>query len=661
MEIEASTDSRGNGQRFALTALFYVVSFVILDWISFIHPFAPFGLKPWDPPTALTLALLIRLGLGYAVVVPVAVLLADILVRGMPVASLSTLLSGSAITAVHVSAAWILREILVVDPRLSRLADVVRLVSVSLAATSALATSVVLEFTAAGLLDPVDFASAAVRSWVGDFIGILAITPALLVFSDRATVVGLIHALRNRPTRILEAVLQGGMILLTVWLVFELKADEFKFFYLLFLPNIGIAVRHGLEGASASLLLTQVGLIAALTIQGYGATEVVEFQMLMLALCLTGLFLGAIVSERSHANRALAENQARLQAILDTAPDAILTVDESGAIETANPAVERMFGGQGLGQGRRGRIAQKLTDLLPGLKLDAEGIHEMHGVRRDGTTFPVEVTVGETAIASQRRFIAIARDVTRRVEAEAWVHQHQLQLAHADRVSLVGEMASAIAHEESQPLSAIAAYTRACLLLLKAPVVDLDKVNVSLNKVARQAARAGEILRRLREFLQRGEMQPEAIAVADLVTAVAELARADAQDHGIRLELDVAPDLPLVLADRVHIEQVLLNLVRNAVDALSGQPREQCQRAILIRARERNSRVVLTVHDNGPGIDPAIAERLFHPFTSTKTSGMGLGLTISRTIIEAHGGTLVHELTGRPGTTFSFDLAFADE
>lgn len=648
--VKRQTDWR----QFFLISVGYVIAFMLLDWVSFIHPFAPFGIKPWDPPTALTLAVLFRLGLRYAVIVPFAVFLSDVFVRGMPGTSVLTLMSAVIITTVHIAAASTLRHSLRVDPGLTRLTDLSRFVLVSLAATLLLALAVVVQFFAAGLLETEDFWAAALRSWVGDFIAILALTPALLVFTDpRRTWTA--RKLDFSQLRLFgEACGHGAMIVATVAFVFGATGiDAFKFFYLLFLPIIWVAVRHGLEGAAAGILVTEAALIVAVQDEGYEATTLIEFQMLMLALCLTGLFIGAIVSERRVASQALRDSEARLKAILATAPDAIMTVDELGLIQSTNPVVERLFR-----MSSKELIGTPITSLLPQLKLRAsDQLVEMHGYRRDGSYFPAEVAVGETPMAYRRLYIAIIRDVTRRAEAEAWVHQHQLELAHADRVSLVGEMASAIAHEESQPLAAIAAYSRACLLMLKAPTVDLDKVRASLEKVSAQAARAGEILTRLREFLLRGEMQVSTIAVADLVNAVSELARTDMSVKRIELELQVSPGLPDVMADAVHTEQVLLNLVRNAVDAITDH--DCLDRRVVLAASRRDERIEFSVRDSGPGIDPAILDRLFQPFTTTKQKGMGLGLSISRTIVEAHGGQLSYRRNPEGGTTFFFDLPIA--
>ncbi|MBF0562809.1 MAG: PAS domain S-box protein, partial [Alphaproteobacteria bacterium] len=417
---------------------------------------------------------------------------------------------------------------------------------------------------------------------------------------------------------------------------------------------IWVALRHGLAGAAAGVLLTQVALKVAFQAREFGAETVVDFQMLMVALGLTGVLVGAIVSERRQASQALRDSETRVKAILDTAPDAILTLDAEARIESTNPAVEHMFGWVA-----EDLVGVSITMLLPELELEAPmAMRETEGHRRDGTTFPAEVAVGAADSRSRLRAIAVVRDVSRRVDAEALVRQHQVQRAHVDRLSIVGEMATAIVHEESQPLAAIAAYTRACRMLLQAPDADLNKIRDALDKLAAQTLRAGDVLNRMRGFLHRGEIEPEPLSVIDIIHEVAAFAKTDLTEHGVRLQLDVEPGVPMVMADRIHSQQVFLNLVRNAVDSISESSGDV--REIRITARHKGKRVVFDVHDSGLGIDPTIAELLFSPFTTTKDRGMGLGLSISRTIVAAHGGQLRWVPDESLGATFRFDLPVAE-
>ena len=640
-------------------ALLYIVSYVVLDRISFLHPFSEVGITPWDPPQGLTLAVLLRLGLRFAPVVPVGMFIAEILVRHIPAPWLPILptLTSVLITASgYIGAAWILHHVLKIDLNLRRQNDVVGLLIVSLCAAFLIACGTAENYVAFHMIAPTDFWPATLRSWLGDYVGILTLTPAILVFTgcDFAAYFGKRERILGAPEA--EMAAQFAAIVATVWFVFGLElSDELKLFYLLFLPAIWVTVRHGVAGAAATVLLTEVSLKIAFQIRGFGASTVIDFQMLMVALGLTSLLVGAIVSERRQANLSLKESETRVRAILHTAPDAILTLDDQDRVESANPAAEKMFGWPG-----DELAGMPVTTLLPGLALEGSpSLSEYQGKRRDGTSFPAEVAVGHASAGNRQRTIAITRDVSRRVAAETQVRLHQVELAHVDRVTIVGEMASAILHEESQPLAAIAAYTRACRMLLQSPDVDMKKVAQALDKLAAQTLRAGNILNRMRDFLHRGEIELEPTPVLDIVTEVAEFAKTDLTEHDVRLKFDIEPGVPDVMADRIHIQQVFLNLVRNAVEAMSESASPV--REIRLSARHKSKRVVFEVRDTGPGIDAAIAERLFTPFTSSKDRGMGLGLSISRTIVAAHNGQLRNVPSESPGngTTFTFDLPAA--
>ncbi len=642
---------------YTTTAALYVVAYVVLDRISFLHPFSEVGITPWDPPQGLTLAVLLRLGLRFAPVVPVAMFIAEILVRHvaapwLPV--LPTLISVLITAAGYVGAAWVLLNILKINPDLRRQNDVVCLLITSLLAGFLVAWGTVAAFVALHMIERPDFWQAALRSWLGDYVGILTLTPAILVFTGSEVGARLGELGRGAAMLRVEIVAQFIAIIATVWFVFGLElSDELKLFYLMFLPAIWVAMRHGVAGAAASVLLTEVALKIAFQVRGFGVSTVIDFQMLMVALGLTSLLVGAIVSERRLVNQALKESETRVKAILNTAPDAILTLDGLGYIEAVNPAAERMFGWPDIEL-----IGMPVSALLPELALERDrSLVEYQGRRQDGTAFPAEVAIGHAAAGNRLRTIALARDVSRRVAAEAQVRQHQVELAHVDRVSIVGEMASAILHEESQPLAAIAAYTRACRMLLQAPDVDMKMVAQALDKLAAQTLRAGDILNRMRDFLHRGEIELEPTSVLEIVSEVAEFAKTDLTEHDVRLKLDVEPGVPNVLVDRIHIQQVILNLVRNAVEALSES--RSGVREIRLSVRHKGKRVVFEVRDTGPGIEPAIAERLFTPFTSNKDRGMGLGLSISRTIVAAHNGQLRYVPNDKPGTTFTFDLQIA--
>ena len=653
--IRAGTPDLGT---FMAIAGLYVAAHVTLDRLTFLHPFSAIGITPWDPPQGLTMALLLRFGLRYAPAVPVAIGLGELLVRHLAapwLPALPTLLSVVLTAGGYVAAAAILLKLYRLDADLWRVRDLVRFLAVTIVAALLVAGALVGNFVAFGMIAPGDFWPAVLRSWLGDYVGILTLAPLLLVASRprsrrrrQATDPGMMLP-------VMELIAQAATVAGTVWFIFSFDfPQEIKLFYLAFLPTLWLAVRHGMAGAAFGVLLTQVALKVAFQVRGYGAPTVIDFQLLMVTLGLTGLLVGAFVSERRQVSEALWESETRLRAILNTAPDPILTVDAAGVIESANPAVKEVFGWS-----CEAVVGVPITRLLPGLNPETpEPTHEITGRHQNGVSFPAEVAIGHADGGLGPRTIVVTRDITRRVKAEALVRQHQTELAHVARVSVIGEMASAIAHEESQPLAAIAAYARACRLLLQAPDADLAKISSAIDKLAAQAVRAGNILNRLRDFLHRGEIALVPESIGDIVSEVIEFARTDTASHGIAVIVDLEPGLPPVMADRVHIQQVLLNLIRNAIDAFSESPGPV--KEIKVSAGRQEDRIHVAVRDTGPGIDPAALDGLFTPFSTTKDRGMGLGLSISRTIVAAHGGQLRHVPGDAPGAAFHFDLQVAD-
>jgi PAS domain S-box-containing protein len=263
-------------------------------------------------------------------------------------------------------------------------------------------------------------------------------------------------------------------------------------FYLLFLPLIWIATRHGLPAASWAVLAIQIGLIAGLEIQGHSESTLRAFQLLMFALAVTGLMLGAVVSERRRLALALADSEGRRTAILNTARDAVLMIDARGNIQSINPAVQRLFSrpSHRLIGCDVCELVEDMPDLLDKLKLDARSLAsearcwELDARRADGSTFPIELSVGRFDLLGAEHYTLVIRDITSRRKAEAQYRAHQAELAHTSRVSLAGEMAAGLAHELSQPLTAITAYARGCLRLLAAPVPELALLHEGIAEVA---------------------------------------------------------------------------------------------------------------------------------------------------------------------------------
>jgi C4-dicarboxylate-specific signal transduction histidine kinase len=249
--------------------------------------------------------------------------------------------------------------------------------------------------------------------------------------------------------------------------------------------------------------------------------------------------------------------------------------------------------------------------------------------------------------------------VTDRLRAEEQGRQHLQQLAHVGRISAMGEMASAIAHEINQPLTAVRTYAQASQRLLARGAQPEDLSN-TLERVAAQADRAAEIIRRLRGFMAKEEVRAAPVAPNFIVREVADLCRHEAQQNGVQMQLDLAEGLPRVEVDCIQIEQIVLNLVRNAIEAMQQLPPTSA-RELTVSTRREGDDVVICVQDSGPGVPPELAASVFDAFFSTKHGGMGVGLAISRSIAEAHRGRLWLEDGTTGGACFKLALPFEQE
>ncbi len=372
------------------------------------------------------------------------------------------------------------------------------------------------------------------------------------------------------------------------------------------------------------------------------------------------------VDDAGSGDRA-AEREARLQAILDTAVDGIVIIDERGSIETLNTATERIFGysaeelmGRNVGVlmpgNHRDEHDQYLRNYLTTGQKKIIGIgREVEGRRKDGSTFPLDLAVSEFSVGGKRRFMGLMRDISDRKRAEQEARLHLEELAHASRLSALGEMATGIAHEVNQPLAAIVSYAQACLNMMKSGNADPAVVRDALEQISAQGRRAGDIVHQLRQFVRKERADRGSVDVNQCVQNVLTLFAHDLKTHNAQLALELAGDLPMITADRVQIEQVILNLLRNALEAVSQQ--EASTRRVKIEtARTKNAGIQLRVSDNGPGLSEESVERLFDTFYTTKPQGLGVGLSISRSIIESHGGRLDAQQNASGGLDLYFDL-----
>ena len=365
---------------------------------------------------------------------------------------------------------------------------------------------------------------------------------------------------------------------------------------------------------------------------------------------------------RQHA----AAREAHLQSILDTVPDAMIVIDERGLIQSFSSAAERLFGcsaAEALGKNvkmmmpapyRENHDAYIERYLRTGEKRIIGIGRVVVGQRKDGSTFPMELAVGEMTSGRTRFFTGFIRDLTERQKAEARLQELQSELVHISRLTALGEMASALAHELNQPLSAIANYMKGSGRLLE-KMSDPQAVTIreALDKAAEQSLRAGQIIRHLRDFVARGETERRIESLKKLIEEASALALVGAKDRGVRVTYAFDPRLDQVLADKVQIQQVVLNLVRNAIESME----ESVRRDLVVRTeRSDDGMAIVKVVDTGTGIAPEIAGQLFQPFVTTKSQGLGVGLSISRTIVESHSGRIWVEPNPGGGTIFCFTL-----
>jgi C4-dicarboxylate-specific signal transduction histidine kinase len=253
------------------------------------------------------------------------------------------------------------------------------------------------------------------------------------------------------------------------------------------------------------------------------------------------------------------------------------------------------------------------------------------------------------------KHVGTMHDVTDRRHAEDEARQLQDRLTHFSRLSTMGEMAAGLAHEINQPLSAIATYAQASQRFLKQPEPDIAEVVAALEQINTQALRAGEVIRRLRNFVKNREVKREAVDCGRLLDDLRTLAETDARLHNIRLRIDVDDALPTVYADPIQLQQVVLNLVRNAIDAMAEAPEDRREVVLMTRVSGEGE-IEITVADHGSGLAPEATEHLFNPFFTTKSGGTGLGLAISKSIVRAHGGRLWHTPNEGSGARFHFTL-----
>lgn len=358
--------------------------------------------------------------------------------------------------------------------------------------------------------------------------------------------------------------------------------------------------------------------------------------------------------------------EAHLRSILATIPDALIIIDDMGMILSFSAAAEKLFGyledevaGENVSMLMPSPDRERHDGYLESYR--DTGVRRIIGIgrvttarHRDGNTFPIELSVGEARFDGKRVFTGFIHDITQRQQAELRFHELQSELAHVGRLSELGTLASSLAHELNQPLTAIANYCEGAAALLEAESnpEQLEMTREALRDAAEQAIRAGEIVRRMRDFLSHGETEHREESLSRIITEANALALVGSREHGIDVQVHFDSDAERVFVDRIQIQQVLVNLIRNAIEAMLNS----AVRSLTISTQSGPEFLTVCIEDTGSGISDALASQLFQPFVTSKQGGMGIGLSICRTIVEAHGGRIWFEQGSNCGTAFHFTL-----
>jgi two-component system, LuxR family, sensor kinase FixL len=469
-------------------------------------------------------------------------------------------------------------------------------------------------------------------------------------------------------THYLAAVAAVCFILLAGWGLHPWLQDRASF--LIFIPAVVIAAGFG--GLGPGLLATFLSVVLGLLLIGRSElTNPALLEAAIFVIVASGIswFGEQLRRTRIRSRRSADELKAReahLRSILDTVPDATVVICAKGTIQSFNAAAERLFGYR-----EAAVVGRNVSLLMPSpyreehdgyisryLKTGEKRIigidRVVTGLRKDGSTFPMKLEVGEMKSGDGRFFTGFISDLTERQETAQQLHGLQTELARLSRLTAMGEMASTLAHEINQPLSAVSNYLQGCNRLLE--TIDHPnavKVRDALAETTKQTLRAGNIIRQLREFVARGETEKRPENLSKLIEEASALALVGAKQQGVKTLFRYASHTDMVSVEKVQIQQVLLNLIRNAIEAMHGCDREEL---LVTTSTPRDGMIEVSVSDTGHGLSEEIADRLFQPFVTTKPAGMGVGLSISKRIIEAHGGEMWAEPNPGGGASFRFTL-----
>lgn len=472
---------------------------------------------------------------------------------------------------------------------------------------------------------------------------------------------------RSRLRRYAVAI-AAVLAMLVLRLIFQ-DLFQTRAVFIIFVPAVLIASIVG--GLWPGLLAAVLSLAASIYLDGrigpatFDPVDYAIFAVIGGTIAWLGETLQYSYEAMADSQRQLIAREAHLTSVLDTVPDATVVIERDGTIVSFNSAAVRQFGFS-----EEEVLGRNVRMLMPEpYRREHDGYIQRYlrtgerriigvdrvvvGARKDGSTFPMKLAVGEMKSGDKVYFTGFIRDLTEREESAARLQEIQSELARLARLNELGEMASTLAHELNQPLAAIANYSQGAARILDARDEPwLAPLKEAVAEIKAQSLRAGQIIRQLREFVMRGETEEAPEDIRKLVEEAGALALVGSRELGVRSIFDFAPGADMVLTDRVQIQQVLINLMRNAMEAM----RESDRKELVVRTEPADEFVAVEVSDTGPGISDEIAAELFRPFVTTKAGGMGIGLSISKRIVEAHGGDITVRRNRHGGATFRFTL-----